>query len=97
MTGHDVSGQLPQDINLDALADPTASTVIFMGKRTFPRLLEALAARGLPPDTPAILAEGVSGPDQLIDRTTVSALARRLERDVGDKPAIILYGPLAEG
>jgi uroporphyrin-III C-methyltransferase len=96
VTGHDVTGQLPEDINLDALADPAASTVIFMGKRTFPRLLAALTARGLPPDTPAILAEGVSGPDQTIDRTTVAALAVRLDREVGEKPALILYGPLAE-
>lgn len=96
VTGHDVTGHLPEDINLDALADPAASTVVFMGKRTFPRLLAALLARGLPPDTPAILAEGVSGPDQTIDRTTVASLAARLERDVGDKPALILYGPLAD-
>lgn len=96
VTGHDVTGQLPEDINLDALADPAACTVVFMGKRTFPRLLDALTARGLPPGTPAILAEGVSGPDQSIARTTVSALAERLARDVGDKPALILYGPLAD-
>ena len=96
VTGHDVTGQLPEDINLDALADPSASTVIFMGKRTFPRLLAALTARGLPPDTPAILAEGVSGPDQAIERSTVTALAERLSREVGDKPALILYGPLAD-
>ena len=96
VTGHDVTGQLPEDINLDALADPSASTVIFMGKRTFPRLLDALTARGLPPDTPAILAEGVSGPDQAIERSTVTALAERLSREVGDKPALILYGPLAD-
>ncbi len=96
VTGHDVTGQLPEDINLAALADPGAATVVFMGKRTFPRLLAALTARGLPPDTPAILAEGISGPDQRIERTTVAALAQRLEREVGDKPALILYGPLAE-
>ncbi len=36
-TGHDISGTLPEDANLAALADPTAVTAIFMGKRTFPR------------------------------------------------------------
>ncbi|MFZ5964804.1 uroporphyrinogen-III C-methyltransferase [Thalassococcus sp. BH17M4-6] len=97
VTGHDVTGQLPEDINLDALADPTASTVVFMGKRTFPRLLAALTARGLPADTPAILAEGVSGPEQRILRTTVIALADTLAQEVGNQPALILYGPLAEG
>lgn len=97
VTGHDVSGQLPQDLDLQALADPTASTVVFMGKRTFPKLLEALTARGLPPDTPAILAESVSSPEQSIHRSTVSKLAQQLAQEIGDKPALILYGPFAEG
>jgi uroporphyrin-III C-methyltransferase len=96
VTGHDISGQLPEDMNLAALADPTASTVVFMGKRTFPKLLALLVARGLPQDTPAILAEGVSTPDQEIVRSTVAGLAEKLAQDVGDKPALILYGPLAE-
>ena len=97
VTGHDASGALPEDMNLDALADPTASTVVFMGKRTFPALLEDLLARGLPADTPAVLAENVSHPDQEITRTTVHALAAQLSQEVGNAPALILYGPLAEG
>lgn len=96
ITGHDVTGDLPEDMNLDALADPTASTVVFMGKRTFPRLLAMLTAHGLPGDTPAILAEGVSTPNQHVERFTVSSLAETLSKEIGDRPAIILYGPLAE-
>lgn len=95
VTGHDARGTLPEDIDLDALADPAACTVVFMGKRTFPTLLEALHARGLPGDTPAILAEAVSTPQQQVHRTTVEGLAAQLAADVGDKPALILYGPLA--
>lgn len=96
VTGHDVTGDLPEDLNLDALADPTASTVVFMGKRTFPRLVAALMARGLPANTPAILAQSVSGPDQQITRTTLSELADQLGQEIGEKPALILYGPFAE-
>lgn len=96
VTGHDVKGALPEDLNLMALADPQASTVVFMGKGTFPLLLDQLAAHGLPRDTPAILAEEVSGPGQQITRTTVGALAEQLASEKGSKPALILYGPLAE-
>lgn len=96
VTGHDVTGKLPGDISLTALADPTASTVIFMGKRTFPGLLARLLAHGLPPDTPAILAEDVSRPEQRITRSDVTTLAARLSQEVGDSAALILYGPLAE-
>lgn len=96
VTGHDAKGTLPEDLDLDALADPTACTVVFMGKRTFPKLLETLVSKGLPTDTPAILAEAVSTPDQVVQRATVTQLAAQLANDVGNKPALILYGPLAD-
>lgn len=96
VTGHDVGGVLPDDLNLPALADPMASTVVFMGKRTFPLLAARLADHGLPPETPAVLAEAVSTPEQCLTRTTVGALADRLAAARGDAPALILYGPLAE-
>lgn len=96
VTGHDVSGALPDDLNLTALADSQATTVVFMGKRTFPLLVEALHAHGLPLDTPAMLAEAVSTPDQALHRTTMGDLAKRLEAEIGTAPALILYGPLAE-
>lgn len=96
VTGHDANGVLPDDIDLTALADPNACTVIFMGKRTFPKLAAALIALGLPRDTPAVLAEAVSTPEQYLHRSTITELAKRLEAEIGDKPALILYGPLAE-
>jgi uroporphyrin-III C-methyltransferase len=96
VTGHDVSGELPDDLNLTALADSQATTVVFMGKRTFPLLVEALHAHGLPLETPAMLAEAVSTPDQALHRTTMGDLAEQLQADVGTAPALILYGPLAE-
>ena len=96
VTGHDVTGELPENLNMAALADPEATTVVFMGKRTFPRFAAMLAEHGLPPETPALLAEAVSTPDQALSRTTVGALAARLEGASSTTPALILYGPLAE-
>ena len=97
VTGHDASGALPEDIDLDALADPAATTVVFMGKRTFPALAAALIERGLPQDTPALLAEAVATPNQSLKRSTVAELATHLSGQIGSHPALILYGPLAEG
>ena len=95
VTGHDISGQLPTDLNLPALTDATATTVVFMGKRTFPKLYALLNAHGLPADTPALLAEDVAGPAQRLTRTTVAALSEKLSAGISDTPALILYGPLA--
>ncbi|WP_415921286.1 uroporphyrinogen-III C-methyltransferase [Tateyamaria sp. SN6-1] len=97
ITGHDVRGALPQDLNLAALADPQATTVVFMGQRTFPDLADMLMGAGLPEDTPALLAEGVSTPSQALHRLTVATLAERLRKDISDAPALILYGALADG
>ena len=96
ITGHDVHGALPEDLNLPALADAQATTVVFMGQRTFPALAQMLMDAGLPGDTPALLAEGVSTPAQALHRMTVSELADRLAHGVSDAPALILYGALAD-
>lgn len=96
VTGHDAEGQLPPDLNLDALADPAACSVVFMGKRTFPALAALLIARGLPGETPALLAEAVGTADEALTRSTVAGLATQLAADPGAKPALILYGPLSE-
>lgn len=96
VTGHDVSGVLPEDLNIAALADPQATTVVFMGKRTFPKLAKILQDAGLPSETPALLVESVSTPDQKIIRGTIASLSESLSQSIGAAPALILYGALAE-
>lgn len=95
ITGADTKGGLPDDLNWAALADPLATTVVFMGKRTFGELAAGLMAHGLPGDTPAMLAESVSTPDQVLIRSTIAGLAAQLAAEKGDLPGLILYGPLA--
>ncbi|NQZ73913.1 MAG: uroporphyrinogen-III C-methyltransferase [Dinoroseobacter sp.] len=96
VTGHDVSGVLPEDLNIAALADPQATTVVFMGKRTFPKLAKILQDAGLSSETPALLVESVSTPDQNIIRGTIASLSESLSQSIGTAPALILYGALAE-
>lgn len=99
ITGHDVSGQLPDDLNIPALADPGAVTAVFMGRRTFPQLAARLIAAGLPADTPALLVEDASLPGMTRLRGTVASLAAQLAAASPPRPspAMILYGPLGEG
>ena len=95
ITGADVTGELPEDLNWAALADPQATTVVYMGKRTFPALAAKLIAQGLSPDTPALLAESVGQADQRLIRTTVKKLAEQLTQENVTATAVILYGALA--
>ncbi|MDO5647592.1 uroporphyrinogen-III C-methyltransferase [Paracoccus sp. (in: a-proteobacteria)] len=95
VTGADVTGKLPQDVNWPALADPLATTVVFMGQRSFPELARGLADHGLPGDTPALFAESVGHPHQRLIRSTLGGLVDMLTDAAPDQPALILYGPLA--
>ncbi|KIN63033.1 Uroporphyrin-III C-methyltransferase [Sulfitobacter noctilucicola] len=96
ITGADVTGDLPEDVNMAALADPMATTVVYMGKRTFAGLAARLIEYGLPGDTPAMLAEAVSTPAEKVTRHTIETLAAHLEATTSTTPALIFYGPLAE-
>ena len=95
ITGADVTGALPEDVNWAALADPLATTVVYMGKRTFGALVAGLLAHGLSPETPALFAAGISTQGQRLERRGLAELARWLEGDDNPAPALILYGPLA--
>jgi uroporphyrin-III C-methyltransferase len=97
VTGHDVTGTLPEELNFAALADPSATTAVFMGKRTFPELARRLIAAGLPANTPAMLAESVGHPDQCLTHMTVTELAELMTSEASNTPALILYGALAPG
>ena len=95
VTGADVTGHLPDDLNMAALADPAAITVVFMGQRSFPALAERLMAAGLARTTPALLAEAVGHPEQRLLATNLGDLAAMLQDADVTLPGLILYGPLA--
>jgi uroporphyrin-III C-methyltransferase len=96
ITGADVKGELPADLNWIALADPHAVTAVYMGKRTFPALAARLISHGLSPQTPALLAESVGHADQRFMRATIAELAAQLAQENVTAAAVILFGALAE-
>jgi uroporphyrin-III C-methyltransferase len=96
VTGADVTGELPPNLNWAALADPEATTVVYMGRRTFPALAAKLIEHGLAPDTPALFAESLGRPDERLVRTTIAELAEQLARGgAASTAAVILFGALA--
>jgi uroporphyrin-III C-methyltransferase len=96
ITGADVSGELPADLKWAALADPEATTVVYMGRRTFPALAARLIANGLAPGTPALLAESLGHADERLIRTTIAGLAEHLaDQGAATVASVILFGALA--
>lgn len=91
VTGHDRHGDLPPELDFGALADPRATLVVYMGRRTAARLGRRLLVEGLPPDTPAIVTTDVSRPEHAVVSTDVAGLTGELPLPEG-RPLLILIG-----
>lgn len=95
ITGHDIKGALPADLNWPALTDPAAITAVYMARATAPVLAQALISHGLSPDCPALICINASRPDELTTRCTIGSLTAHLER-LADHPGafLLLFGAL---
>ncbi|PZO01653.1 MAG: uroporphyrinogen-III C-methyltransferase, partial [Hyphomicrobiales bacterium] len=62
VTGHARSGDLPEDLDWQAMADPHATTVIYMARATLSGFRDRAIAAGLDPDTPAIAVQSATLP-----------------------------------
>ena len=92
VTAHARDGRLPEDIDWRALADPGASTVVYMGVRTMPALVDKLLAHGLPRETPCVLVERATCPDERRLWGTVATMPE-LARVADPKgPCLMLVG-----
>ena len=98
ITGHDINGKLPSNLNMTALSDNQATTAVFMGTRTFIELAKKLISFGLPKSTPTIFAVSVSTPKENIIKASIEELILILEKNKtsSNLPAIIIYGALMD-
>ncbi len=94
ITGHDIDGELPNDLNIPALVDPNVVTVIFMGKKTFSKLAKVLSENGLPESTPALLAENVSRDNEKLTYSNLGSMPNLIENKSGKGPALIIFGAI---
>jgi uroporphyrin-III C-methyltransferase len=97
VTGHDVDGKLPEDLDIAALADAGATTCVFMGKATFAALSELLIAHGLSADTPTVVVESLGSPATAVMAGTLMEIAARLVAAKPSGPCMILYGQALAG
>lgn len=74
VTGHGADGTLPEDLNWAAIADPLATTVIYMPRRTLERFVAKAVSQGLDPATPAVAVASATRPDQAHVHGTASEL-----------------------
>jgi uroporphyrin-III C-methyltransferase/precorrin-2 dehydrogenase/sirohydrochlorin ferrochelatase len=92
VTGHDRDGRLPADIDWRALADPTATTIVYMPKKTLRELSACVIAEGLDPETPAVAVAHATRPDETIVAGTIADIADRIEADAPGGPVLVMIG-----
>ncbi len=59
VTGHSQHGGLPDDIDWMAIADPSTTTIFYMGGRTASLIASSLLSYGMPPETPVVVAADI--------------------------------------
>jgi uroporphyrin-III C-methyltransferase / precorrin-2 dehydrogenase / sirohydrochlorin ferrochelatase len=92
ITGHGEDGRLPADIDWKSMADPAATTVVYMPKQTIAELTARAIAAGLPPDTPAVAVVAATRPDETVVAGTVADIAVKLGQAPVTGPALVLIG-----
>jgi uroporphyrin-III C-methyltransferase / precorrin-2 dehydrogenase / sirohydrochlorin ferrochelatase len=92
ITGHGRDGKLPADIDWKSIADPTATTVIYMPTRTLPELVARAVEAGLDAATPAVAIERATRADERIIAATIADLPARLAAEPPSGPVVVLIG-----
>jgi len=75
-----------------ALADPASTLVIYMGKAAVKDAADELIRNGLNRDTPALVVENASLPNERRVRTRLDLLAIATSASVTDGPAVLIIG-----
>jgi uroporphyrin-III C-methyltransferase/precorrin-2 dehydrogenase/sirohydrochlorin ferrochelatase len=92
VTAHGADGGLPPGLELDALADPAATTCVYMGRRTLPLLAAALMARGMPGKTPVRIVLDATRPTMESVVTTLHDAAAVAATLRADAPCLLMIG-----
>lgn len=95
ITGHAASGRLPDDFDWAGLADPCATTAVYMPKATIGDLCAELLKRGLSPHHPATAVFNATRTNEMLLSATIASLPRRIASAECDGPCIILIGVTA--
>ncbi|CAG1005520.1 MAG: uroporphyrinogen-III C-methyltransferase [Rhizobiaceae bacterium] len=89
VTGHSRHGGLPQDLDWAAIADPSTTTIFYMGGRTAAQISTTLVDRGMPATTPAVVAADIGRACETMHRTDLAGLRDAAEL-AGDRKAVLI-------
>jgi uroporphyrin-III C-methyltransferase/precorrin-2 dehydrogenase/sirohydrochlorin ferrochelatase len=95
VTGHGADGRLPGDLDWGAIADPGATTIVYMPRATLAEFARSAIAAGLPPETPAVAIASATLPAQAQVSGTIATVAGLAGRLPPGAPVTVVVGRVA--
>src|SRR5258707_8237447 len=92
VTGHGSDGRLPADIDWKSIADPGATTIVYMPVKTHAAFAASAIAAGLDAATPAVAVINATRPDETVIAATIADLAQHLAAAAVAGPAVVMIG-----
>ena len=92
ITGHGRDGKLPDDIDWAGLADPAATSIVYMPTKTLPDLVAGALASGLDPATPAVAVARATRADERVIACTIADLPVKLAAEAPAGPVVVMIG-----
>ena len=92
VTGHAHDGQLPEDLDLAALADPAATTAVYMPLGTLGALGQRLLAAGADPELPMCAVFNATRPDERVVSGTLATINPLMQAANASGPCLLLMG-----
>jgi uroporphyrin-III C-methyltransferase/precorrin-2 dehydrogenase/sirohydrochlorin ferrochelatase len=92
ITGHSEKGMLPDDIDWKSLADPHATTAVYMPARTLSDLVAHGLKAGLDRTTPALAIINATRPSEIVVSAPIADLPQRLAAQAIDGPVLVMIG-----
>lgn len=92
VTGHGADARLPRDIDWSTVADPKATTVLYMPRRTLADFVRKALAAGLDSQTPAIAVASATLPEQRHIGGRIADIVSRCSDLPDGAPVIIIIG-----
>jgi uroporphyrin-III C-methyltransferase/precorrin-2 dehydrogenase/sirohydrochlorin ferrochelatase len=92
VTGHADDGRLPEDLDLDALADVGATTAVYMPLATLKVLTERLLAHGVEAELPACAVFNATRPQERVISGTLATIGGLIAATQTTGPCLLLMG-----
>ena len=96
ITGHARDGRLPDDLDLAALADPGATTAVYMPRATVEVLCERLLCAGAAPSRPAWAIFNATRRDEKVVSATLATIAALVQPLTVAGPCLLLIGSVID-